>query len=283
MTRLRKIEWQLDDAEKVDAKVRIHQRTAFAHTLKTLPMSIESFRLEYIREPPRDRTFEAPSILPADATGDILSQELRRFSQRDGLKRLTVEASVDATILWPSSQISDSDPTWPTLEQFHIALNEVLPSGEWIEIPDPEEEEENEEPNENEAEDERLNSEIPGEETAKWYGMLTYSPVHFERFALATARAANRMTRIKDLKVTYHGHVEVGIGFTSERRVYSRGKEPYLEFASEHKFPELSEETLDVWRRTLKLKDLEWDVHFTDCGRAPTYHFERLNEIFVER
>ncbi|WAO84778.1 F-box domain-containing protein [Fusarium falciforme] len=255
MTRLRKVEWRLCDAEKIDAELRIRQRTEFAHTLGILPRSIESLTLEYIREPPTDRTFQPPSIVPPDATSDILSQELRHFSQRDGLQQFLVDASVDSNILWPESQDPESKlPTWPNLSVFHVELNAVLPSGEWIQMRHPEAEED--EFDGNFDWDDAPYSEIPGEEYEKRFD-CTYNPIHFERFALATARAASRMPKIKELYVTHHSMAAMGVGFVT------RGLEESccLEFTGDP-HPEPSEEILDAWRKVVDLHGMEWNVHF---------------------
>ncbi|KAF4945137.1 hypothetical protein FSARC_14503 [Fusarium sarcochroum] len=201
----------------------------------TLSMSVENFKPEYIREAPRDQTFQAPSIVPANATGDILSQEIRHFLQRDGLKVVWIDASVDSTIFWPKPQNSETTTTWPTLEEVHIELNAVLPSGERIEILDIDADEEDQQVYENIAEDEMFDIEVLGEEYARSFES-TYNPVHFER-----------------------GYVSMGIGFTIEdRHTWKHKTSPFLEFAG-CKGPEPSEETMDAWRRTLDLHELEWN------------------------
>ncbi|EEU40571.1 uncharacterized protein NECHADRAFT_33720 [Fusarium vanettenii 77-13-4] len=241
MTRLKKVEWWLCDGEKVDTELRIRQRTQFAHTLELLPRSIENFRLEYIREPPKDRTFQPPGIVPPDAISDILSRQLRNFSQRDRLQEFLIDASVDSTILWPESQPPESKPpTWPNMSLFHIELNDVLPSGH----------------------------EIPGEEYEKWFP-CTHNPIHFERFALATARAASQMPKIRELFVTNNSLASMGVGFVT------RGlkKSCCLEFTGDPP-PEPSEETMDAWRNVVKLHGLEWNVHFAYGANA--YYFYTL-------
>jgi hypothetical protein len=62
---------------------------------------------------------------------DILSRELRRFSQREGLKDFTFWGSVEPTIFWPTDSDSDTAETlnWPTLKSFVIYLQKRLPSG----------------------------------------------------------------------------------------------------------------------------------------------------------
>lgn len=62
---------------------------------------------------------------------DILSRELCRFSQREGLKDFTFWGSVEPTIFWPTDSDSDTAETlhWPTLKSFVIYPQKRLPSG----------------------------------------------------------------------------------------------------------------------------------------------------------
>ncbi|KAF5537614.1 atp-dependent dna helicase [Fusarium mexicanum] len=269
MARLRKVEWTLDDAEKLDPNIRIAQRTAFARTLTSLPSSIEEFRLEYIREPPRDRTFRPASILPPDARGDILSQELRQLSQRLGLREFLVQASVDTTILWPSSQDMECKPTWPTLELLRVEINDVLPSGEWVEIRDPEDS--NDELAEDTDEDERLEIEVPGEERGRRFNPI-FNPVHFDQFALAVARAASQMPKIEEMYLAYQGYAPMSIGFvTRDCFTWERKRKPHLEFCGDTaSIMHPSTETMEAWRGTKAQHNLEWNVHFADNGSQ--YH-----------
>ncbi|KAJ4323823.1 hypothetical protein N0V84_004169 [Fusarium piperis] len=265
MPRLKKVEWWLCDGEKVNTEVRIRQRTEFARTLEMLPRSIEYFRLEYIRKPPTNRTFQPPGIVPPDATGDILSQELHKFSQRESLQEFLVDASVDSTILWSESQSPKSEPpTWPNMSVFHIELNDVLPSGEWIEMRDPEAEEDRFHGNFDW--DDGPESEIPGEEYEKWFPS-TYNPIHFERFALAAARAASQMPKIKELYVTDHSLADMGFGFVTRRLK----KSFCLEFTGDPP-PKPSEEVMDAWRKVVDLHGMEWNVHFAYGTNAYYFH-----------
>ncbi|KAI8689423.1 hypothetical protein NCS56_00205800 [Fusarium sp. Ph1] len=267
MTRLKKVEWWLCDGEKIDTELRIRQRTEFAYTLKLLPKSIETFRLEYIRKPPTDKTFQPQGIVPPDATNDILSRELCHFSQRDGLKEFSVDASVDSSILWPESHHTGSEPpTWPNLYWFHVELNDVLPSGEWIDIRDPEAEEGRFSGNWDM--DDGPESEVPGDEYEKWFQCI-HNPIHFERFALATARAASHMPKIRGIYVTHHSMAAMGVGFVTT----DLEKSCCLEFTGEPP-PEPSEEIMDAWRKVVDLHDMEWNVHLAYWGNA--YYFYDL-------
>ncbi|UPL01469.1 hypothetical protein LCI18_012403 [Fusarium solani-melongenae] len=264
MTRLKKVQWWLCDGEKVDIELRIRQRTEFAYTLRLLPRSIEQFELKYVRKPPTDRTFQPQGIVPPDAASDILSRELCHFSQRDGLREFSVDASVDCSILWPEPQNPGSKPpTWPTLSWFHVELNDVLPSGEWMDIRDPEAEEDRFDGNWDL--DDGPESEVPGDEYEKRFQSI-HNLIHFERFALATARAASEMPKVKGLFVTHHSLAEMGVGFVTTGLENSC----CLEFTGEPP-PEPSEKIIDAWRKVVDLHGMEWNVNFTTWGGA--YYF----------
>ncbi|KAF5648089.1 atp-dependent dna helicase [Fusarium sp. NRRL 52700] len=212
-----------------------------------------------------DTSVHASSILPPDAHGDILSQELRRLSQRPGLKEFLVKASVDTTIFWPSSQDMERKPTWPTLELLRIAINDVLPSGEWVEIRDPEDSDD--ELADDIGEDERLESVVPGEEHGRRFNPI-FNPVHFDQFALAIARAASQMPMIEEVYLNYQGCAPMSIRFVTRNCFTWEGKKkPHLEFSGDTAsimYP--STETMEAWRGTLALHNLEWNVHFADNG-----------------
>ncbi|KAJ3534430.1 hypothetical protein NM208_g7543 [Fusarium decemcellulare] len=130
MTRLQKAEWCLSD-NKINLpdrqKLRSGKSCNFADTLNLIPRSIETFSLRYLRDTPRPRP---RSIVPAGANGDVLSQALRRFTQRDGLLEAFIEGSFDETIIWPGAQ--PTLPRWPTLQKLYVDFHPVLPSGECI-------------------------------------------------------------------------------------------------------------------------------------------------------
>ncbi|KAM5356891.1 hypothetical protein ACJ41O_003537 [Fusarium nematophilum] len=109
MTRLKKVCWTLCDEEMRDPELRMRQRTG-AHY---------------------DTSFYIESANPEDAIGDILSQELRRLTQRDGLREFKLRASINGTLFWPAPEepSSGSLPHWPTLQHVDVDFHSVLPSG----------------------------------------------------------------------------------------------------------------------------------------------------------
>ncbi|RGP80505.1 hypothetical protein FLONG3_1339 [Fusarium longipes] len=96
----------------------MHQRTELAQSLSELPMSIHNFSLRYHQD------FNLLDGLLAMKDGeDILTRELRRFSQRPGLKDFTFHGCVEPSIFWPSN--TPNSQHWPTLKAFVIHLDHV--------------------------------------------------------------------------------------------------------------------------------------------------------------
>ncbi|KAJ3466329.1 hypothetical protein MRS44_006987 [Fusarium solani] len=243
------------------------QSLALVFAPASINLIAKSFSLEYVRKPPKDKTFQPQGIVPPDATSDLLSRELHHFSQRDGLREFLLDASVDSTILWPEFQDPESKPpTWPNMSMFHIELNDVLPSGQWIQIRDPEAEEDRFSGNWDW--DDGPTSEVPGDEYEKRFD-CTYNPILFERFALAAARAASQMPKIEEFYLTNHGFADMGVSFVT------RGftKSFCLEFTGDPP-PTPSEETLDAWRNAVNLHGMEWNVRF--AYGANSYYFYHL-------
>ncbi|KAF4967063.1 hypothetical protein FSARC_5354 [Fusarium sarcochroum] len=261
MSRLLKVEWWLCDGEKVDTELRIRQRTMFAETLATIPKSLKCFRLEYIREPPQRRSYQPPSIVPPDAQGDLLSRSLHHFTQRDGLDDFFLQASVDSTIFWPQTLQAKDYAHWPSIRVLHVELNDVLPSGQWIDVPDSSRGALPSTPPHIIFDDD-----IPGEEF-DWKFPSTYSQAAMDGFAFAAGKCAAHMPKIQELNVFHHGHSHAGICFNTVVQT-----EPCLEFAGDPDVPEPSPETLATWRETVKTHGLEWRVNITD-DMANVHHF----------
>ncbi|KAF4452819.1 atp dependent dna helicase [Fusarium austroafricanum] len=263
MTRLGKAEWWLCDGEKIDTELRIRQRTMFAETLKKIPMSLTCFRLNYIREPPRRRSYQPESIIPSGESGDILSRSFFSFTQRNGLDDFYLEASVDSTILWPCEK--EADANWPSLRVFHIELNDVLPSGEWVDVRD--------------FDrfgritswvtDEHPESEIPGEEYFFEFPS-TYDQSIIDKFAFAAGKCLARMLKVNELNVFHHGHSDVGLAFNTTDQAQSW---PVLELVGSPDAPEPSEETLEVWKEAVKSHGLEWRINITDDLNGVYYFY----------
>ncbi|KAF4345103.1 atp-dependent dna helicase [Fusarium beomiforme] len=188
MTRLHKIGWSLFDGEKINTDLRIQQRTRFAETLDMIP-----------------------SIIPPGAEGDVLSQSLFRFTQRNGLNDFRLTASVDSTIFWPKGK--DVDAQWPTLRVFHVELHDVLPSGHWIDIRDYDRVGRVS----SWVNDDRPENGIPGEEYHFEFPS-TYDKSIMDEFALAAGKCATQMSNINALKILHHGHSHFGMSFNTTTR-----------------------------------------------------------------
>jgi hypothetical protein len=146
-------------------------------------------------------------------------------------------ARVDSTILLP--QQPKLDALWPNLRLYHLELKEHLPSGECI---------------------------------AQWKageGGYEYDQNIMNRFAIAAATCAHRMPKIEELNVIHHGRSQMGICFNTRSKDASV---PCLEFVGSPELPEVSEETLAVWKEAAKIHGLEWQVNVTN-DLDKVYHF----------
>ncbi|KAF5026382.1 hypothetical protein F66182_1510 [Fusarium sp. NRRL 66182] len=249
MTRLKKVMWLLSDAEKEDADLRVRRRTDLAQSLETLPRTVEEFNLYLKREPPKDQSFNPPSIIPLHSVEDILSRELRRLSQRDGMHVFRAAGSIDSTIFWPAEP-SDDPTVWPTLETFEIDFLEVLPSGEWTVMED------TEEPYEDLEDPPATGINIPGEEFANQIRFCLDDQV-INRFSLAAARCARCMPKVKAVTLRPMNWPRGGIGFRNQpdspRACLMMTGEPYT--------PKPTQEVLDAWLQVTKAHGLKFDPY----------------------
>ncbi|KAJ4015844.1 hypothetical protein NW752_006770 [Fusarium irregulare] len=94
----------------------IDQRVELARSLADLPASIHSFFLHFF---PDDNS---EGLLVTENGEDILTRELRRFSQREGLKEFLFNGYAELSIFWPPDSATSEPRHWPTLESFEILL-----------------------------------------------------------------------------------------------------------------------------------------------------------------
>ncbi|RSL68400.1 hypothetical protein CEP54_002913 [Fusarium duplospermum] len=267
MPRLRKVNWELSDAEKLDTALRIQQRNGkslklstnvspwlivlligLANTLQRLPMSIEMFHLTYVRELPSNHSFQPPSIIPPDSQQDPLSEALCKFTQRIGLKDFTFSGSVDHTIFWPSSESSDEEPYWPSLKSIDIYPHEVLPSGEWLTMQRP---------------GSRLPPSImihlaaviPGEGLERRFRDY---PVYslMDPFFRSMGKCAARMPKVEYCSISFSDAWLSNLHFCTEFPEI-----PCLLLAGKPE-SEVSKETLDIWRETVKVHNKDFRLAF---------------------
>lgn len=198
-------------------------------------MSVRSFTLSYVRLPPRSAVDRPNSTVSRSTLEDILSRSFYSFTQRNGLDDFYLVARVDSTILLPQQPAPNA--FWPSLRLYHLDLKEHLPSGECI---------------------------------AQWQrnpAGYTYDQNILNRFAIAAGTCASRMPKIEELFIMGHGRSKTGVCFNTRSQ-----NAPCLEFVGEPGVPELSEETLAVWKQTVKAHGLEWQVNVTD-DLEDAYHF----------
>ncbi|KAM5354957.1 hypothetical protein ACJ41O_001603 [Fusarium nematophilum] len=247
------VHWLLSDEEKVDADMRIDQRTRFAQTLDRLPKSITNFNLRYRRGAPRNQAYDPPSIVPPGEPGDMLSRAFYHFTKRDGLRDFAIVASVDSTILWLREP--DDNPHWPTLRLFHVGLRDTLPTGGWLYERDPE----GTFGPPSDDEDYHPDNDVPGEEYDRSFPSR-YNQAVLDEFGLAAARRASHMPGLEELFVSDdRGDLSMCILFIPDEA------EPHcLEFGARPRLPEPSEEVLDAWREAIRVHGLKWDLHISD-------------------
>ncbi|WAO94727.1 Hypothetical protein NCS54_01232400 [Fusarium falciforme] len=259
MPKLRKVTWELSDAEKLETAVRIQQRNGLASTLKRLPTSLEMFHLTYVRELPSNHSFQPPSIIPPDSQQDPLSEALCKFTQRIGLKDFTFSGSVDHTIFWPSSESSDEQPYWPSLKSIDVYPHEVLPSGEWLTMQRP---------------GSRLPpsvmihlaADIPGEGLERRFRDY---PVYslMDPFFCNMGKCVARMPRVEYCSISFSDAWLSNLHFCTEFPEI-----PCLVLAGKPE-PEVSKETSDIWREAVKVHNNDFRLQFNADDPFSLNHF----------
>lgn len=113
MTRLRELNVTTFDFKSA------HQKVELARSITKLPTSISKFSLQYRSS--RYRQEDEPEGLLVTEDGEsILTRELRRFSQREGLKVFSFSGCTELSIFWPPDSATSEPRHWPTLETFQI-------------------------------------------------------------------------------------------------------------------------------------------------------------------
>ncbi|CEI41534.1 unnamed protein product [Fusarium venenatum] len=97
----------------------IYQRIELAESLSMLPTSIHNFGLKYHQRHLPD------GLLTMQDGEDILTRELRRFSQREGLKDFAFHGCVEPSIFWPPASDASDPRHWPTLKSFLLGMYDV--------------------------------------------------------------------------------------------------------------------------------------------------------------
>ncbi|OBS19928.1 hypothetical protein FPOA_11653 [Fusarium poae] len=98
----------------------VHQRIELGQSLSMLPTSIHKFKLQYLQH-----QHLADGLLAMQDGEDFLTRELRRFSQREGLKDFAFHGCVEPSIFWPPASDASDPRHWPTLKSFVLGMYNV--------------------------------------------------------------------------------------------------------------------------------------------------------------
>ncbi|KAF4442839.1 hypothetical protein F53441_11629 [Fusarium austroafricanum] len=126
MIRVRELDLGLCYFEKVSPLME--QRNELAQVLGNLPSSIYWFALAFRQYGPNTDS------VPAQGEEDMLTREIRRFSQRKGLKDFSFEGSVESTVFWPPDSDTTEARSWPGLKSFIVKPYDISPSGKRLVI-----------------------------------------------------------------------------------------------------------------------------------------------------
>ncbi|KAF9779065.1 hypothetical protein IL306_002751 [Fusarium sp. DS 682] len=206
----------------------IQERNALAQSLAGLPSSIDWFSLEFSSL----RTLVNKEAVSAAPTEDLLSRELRRFSQRVGLKDFSYEGSIESTIFWPSESDTDEDPYWPSLKSFVLEPSDVSPSGKRLVVHRPYRSADN---------------------AVDWRRMYPDDEVMNE-FFLAAARCVARMPKAEYLSIDVKDSWYTTLAFCTQFP-----EDPCLTISGGGG-PKIYEETVEEWRKTAGVHNLEFTI-----------------------
>ncbi|KAI7771642.1 hypothetical protein LZL87_005918 [Fusarium oxysporum] len=202
-----------------------------ARSLHGLPSSIHLFDLNYYVRP----TLLKDAMSSAPTEEDILSRELCRFSQREGLKDFSFEGSIEPTIFWPSESDTAEEPHWPSLKAFGLTPHEISPSGKRLLVHKPWRSADN---------------------AADWRRMYPVDDVVNEYF-VAAARCVSRMPKAEylsiELKDSWYTSLVFCTGYPDSP------DEPVLRLSGGGGSTIL-EETEKEWRKTVEIHNLEFSM-----------------------
>ncbi|KAM0563112.1 hypothetical protein ACHAPJ_001962 [Fusarium lateritium] len=259
MPRLREVELRLSDNEKVDPWARIQQRNGLAHSLGDLPASIQLFFLDFLRDIPIDHDFIPPTIIPQDEE-DCLSQALRQFSQREGLKDFHFQGSIESTIFWPPEGSSATETLhWPSLKSFVVHPHSVLPSGKWLAIA----------PDTTVPEGTIVNSSgVPGEDIHRQYRDFPHYPLMNDFFS-AAARCVARMPKAEFCSVMFHDAWLTSLDFCTEFP-----EDPCLKVTGRSD-PVLDKKMLSLWQELAEARGIAFRLQIMEDEDYNTWrHFD---------
>ncbi|KAH7179249.1 uncharacterized protein B0J16DRAFT_402652 [Fusarium flagelliforme] len=210
-----------------------HQRMELARSLAEVPLptSLQNFTLRYYPT-------TGPDGFPTTENDeDILTRELRRLSQREGLEYLAFYGRVEPSIFWPPHSVSEPQQ-WPTLKAFTLDLYQAqqfswLSNGESLDVV--------------EGADER--------------GQI--SKAIFNAFCQALAKCSAHMPKAEHTSIEFNDNWDtslVCIVVSGNRFIELKGK-PDLTL-------ELDKETVDEWRKTADVHNLDSEMRIVERDRA---------------
>ncbi|KAG4255346.1 hypothetical protein FPRO04_03879 [Fusarium proliferatum] len=199
-----------------------------ARSLNGLPSSIHQFDLDYYVNP--RLLLDAMSLAPTEE--DILSRELCKFSQREGLKDFSFTGSIEPTILWPSEPETAEKPHWPSLKAFELTPSDISPSGK------------------------RLVVRNVWRSPDSWHPMYPVDDVANEYFA-AAARCVSRMPKAEYLSVELKDSWSTTLVFCTG---YPNDPDEPILRLSGGGGAKISEESEKEWRKTAEIHNLRFSM-----------------------
>ncbi|KAF5984418.1 hypothetical protein FCOIX_2676 [Fusarium coicis] len=204
------------------------ERNELARSLSDLPSSIHHFDLDYFVSP--RLLLDAVSLEPTRE--DILSRELRKFSQREGLKDFSFGGSIEPTIFWPPESDTAEEPHWLSLKAFELTPFDISPSGK------------------------RLVVRNVWRSPDSWHPMFPVDDVANEYFT-AAARCVSRMPKAEYLSIELKDSWSTTLVFCTG---YPNDPDESILRLSGGGGAKISEETEKEWRKTAEIHNLKFSM-----------------------
>lgn len=170
------------------------------------------------------------SLAPTEE--DILSRELCKFSQREGLKDFSFSGSIEPTIFWPPESDVAEEPHWPSLKAFELTPSDISPSGK------------------------RLVVRNVWRSPDSWHPMYPVDDVANEYFA-AAARCVSRMPKAEYLSVELKDSWSTTLVFCTG---YPNDPDEPILRLSGGGGAKISDETEKEWRKTAEFHNLKFSM-----------------------
>ncbi|KAF5623079.1 hypothetical protein F52700_10392 [Fusarium sp. NRRL 52700] len=224
MSRLRSLNLGLTSQRGPERVLK--ERNELAQSLNDLPSSIHQFDLHYYVNP--SLLQDAISLAPTEE--DILSRELCKFSQREGLKDFSFGGSIEPTIFWPPESDTAEEPHWPSLKAFELTPSDRSPLGKQLVV--------------------------RNVWRSKWTPMYPVDDVANEYYA-AAARCVSRMPKVEYLSIELKDSWSTTLVFCTGYP--NHPDEPILRLSGGGG-AKISEETEKEWRKTAEIHNLKFSM-----------------------